>query len=185
MKFEKVNPWLTFVGNIAILLGLIAVAIEIRDNSLAVRSQELGALRELTQNRYLAMLSPELAAMYVKSLENPGEMTAAELWAMSNYVNIRVSLAQRSFRAYQDGIIDQADWDSELAGLPLSLSTPLAHLIWQNLKEDYADSPDFVSAIENAIDTNTVAPDDRWLSDLQEQARNLKPSVESRSPDPE
>lgn len=68
MKFDKLNPWLSLVGNIAILLGLMAVAIEIRDNSVAVRSQELGALRELNQDRYLAMLSPDFLSLYVKSL---------------------------------------------------------------------------------------------------------------------
>ncbi len=63
----------------------MAVAIEIRDNSVAVRSQELGALRELNQNRYLAMLSPDFLSLYVKSLQNMAEMTAEELWVMANY----------------------------------------------------------------------------------------------------
>ncbi len=51
MKIEKLNPWLNFIGNLAILFGLIAVAIEIRDNSAAVRAQELGAITDLNIER--------------------------------------------------------------------------------------------------------------------------------------
>jgi hypothetical protein len=178
MTLDKLNPWLSFIGNIAILMGLMAVAIEIRDNSVAVRSQELGALRELNQERYLAMLSPDLASMYVKSLQNPAEMTTEELWGMANYVNIRVSLALRGFRAYQNGILGKNDWDAELSGVPLSLDTPLGKLLWQNIKADYADSPEFVLAVDNAIATNTIATDDRWLADLQVQAKSLGQSPE-------
>lgn len=130
MKLDRLNPWLSFIGNIAILMGLMAVAIEIRDNSVAVRSQELGALRELNQDRYLAMLSPDLTSMYVKSLQNPAKMTAEELWGMANYVNVRISLALRGFRAYQSGKLSKDDWDAELSGVPLSLDTPLGKLLW-------------------------------------------------------
>ena len=178
MTLDKLNPWLSFVGNIAILMGLTAVAIEIRDNSVAVRSQELGALRELNQERYLAMLSPDLASMYVKSLQNPAEMTAEELWGMANYVNIRISLALRGFRAYRNGILSKNDWDAELAGVPLSLDTPLGKLLWQNIKADYADFPEFVLAVDNAIASNTIETDDRWLADLQVQVKSLRQSPE-------
>ena len=178
MKLDKMNPWLSFIRNIAILLGLMAVAIEIRDNSVAVRSQELGALRELNQDRYLAMLSPDFVSLYVKSLQNPAEMTAEELWGMANYANVRLSLALRGYRAYQSGIISEADWNAELASVPLSLDTPLGKLLWQNMKADYSESPDFVLAVDNAITTNTIATDDRWLADLQVQAKNLRPSDE-------
>ena len=87
MNIERVNAWLGLFGNIAILVGLIALAIEINDNTVAVRAQELGAQREQGHERQLAMLDEDVRTFYVKSLYNPAELTLEELQGMTAYLS--------------------------------------------------------------------------------------------------
>ena len=185
MKLDKLNPWLNFVGNIAILVGLIAVAIEIRDSSTATRAQELGAMTDLNIERNFTMMSPELSSIYVKSLQNPSDLTAAEIWSMNNYYNLRMQVLIRTFRSYQSGILERSDWEISISTAPIFLATPFGRMMWQNLKVDTPNSPEFVSAIDNILATSVRMPDDKWLAVLQSQTANLSPRRESESAVPQ
>ena len=72
MKMKRINAWLALSGNIAILLGLVLLAIEINGNTEALRAQELANLNSINRQRQLLMASePEMQDMYVKSLYSP------------------------------------------------------------------------------------------------------------------
>jgi hypothetical protein len=174
MKLERVNGLLSFLGNIAILLGLIALAVEINDNTAAVRAQELGALADQDRERQLAMLDPDVRAFYVKSLYSPEELTLDELMGMTSYLSYRVGVLGRTHQAYLDGIVRPADWEVRLLDVPIFLGSPFGQLWWDSAKADYADIPEFVDAIDQAIATSPVVPDDEFLLDLQSRARSLE-----------
>jgi len=109
MKLEKLNAWLTFSGNIAILAGLVALAIEIRGNTAAVRAQELGAIQEQAQARQMASLDPDFAEAYVRALYSPAEVTLEELVRLVAYVFHYISNLERTYQAYNDGIVRETD----------------------------------------------------------------------------
>ena len=53
--------------------------------------------------------------------------------------------------------------------------------MWQYYKGDWADSPELVSAIDNAIAKNTIVPDDQWLAKIPGQVKSLKPLHEQET----
>ena len=145
MNLEKLNAWLTFVGHIAILLGLIALAVEIRHNTSAVRAQELGDLQNQTQERRVLMLSTDLPRTYLKSLTSPSELSLEEIYIVNAYLNYRLDQLRRTYRAYEDGIINQEDWESELINVPIYLGTQVGRLMWGHIKEDFPKGSGFVA----------------------------------------
>ena len=124
MKMEQVNAWLGFAGNIAILLGLVAVAIQINDNTAAVRAQELGAIAEQVQQRQHVLLDSDVRALYVKSLVAPAELTLEDLQGMTAYLSIRVGHLRRTYQAWRSGILQPEDWAAHLQTVPVYLATP-------------------------------------------------------------
>jgi hypothetical protein len=175
MKMEKLNAWIGFSGNVAILLGLIALAVEISDNTAAVRAQELGALQEQTQERRLALLSKDLRELYIKSLYSPAELTLDELLAINTILTYRVTVLNRYYRAYSDGIIQQEDWESVLLEVPIFLGSSFGRLFWDEIKADYPHEPDFVDDMTRALSSSAVIPDDEYFINLQERVRALIP----------
>ena len=106
MNVERLNTWMSFAGQIAVLLGLVALAIEINANTKALRVQVTENSFALQQERMAATAgNAELQALYVKSLLSPSELTPAEVWGLAAYLGIRLESGKRSFHHYKDGVI--------------------------------------------------------------------------------
>jgi len=176
MNLERLNRWLTFMGNIAIVLGLIALAIEINENTTAVRAQELGALQEQIQARQLASLNGDFSEVYAKGLYRPGDLSVADLLRLVPFLSHWLSNMQRTRQAYIDGVIREVDYQAQLLSAPIWFGTALGQVVWSQLKADYAHDPDFVAAIDDALRTSPVVPDDEWYVALQTRLHSsLKP----------
>ena len=166
---EKLNHWLTLISNVTILIGLILVAVEINDNTRAVRSQEVGALHEMSLTRQSVLLSENVNQAYTKSLLSPGELTFEEMSLLINYIAMTLNNLERSYMAYTNGIITEEDWNDQLYTVPIYLGTEFGQTLWVQLKNDYSNLPDFVDALENALANSPVVPDDEFYIELHER----------------
>ena len=120
----------------------------------------------------------DLQALYIKSLYSPQELTLEEVWGISSFLSYRMILLKRAFDSYQDGVIQKDDWDDRARSVPVYLGNDFGRVFWDSLfKPDYANSPGFVSAIDEALATSPVVPDDEWLQDLQRGAQGLGESL--------
>jgi hypothetical protein len=171
MNLDKLNRWLTFAGNIAIVLGLIALTIEINENTTAVRAQELGALQEQIQARQLASLNGDFSEVYAKGLYKPAELSVSDLLRLVPFLSHWLSNMQRTHHAYVDGVIREVDYQAQLLSAPIWFGTELGQVVWAEIKADYAHDPEFVAAIDEALRTSPVVPDDDWYITLQRRLR--------------
>ena len=86
MKFDRINKWLTLGANICVVIGLVFLGLEIRQNaglsrtSIEVQKSALLAQIELTAT------SPDVAAVWMKSIYHPEEMTDAEIRIVDGYL---------------------------------------------------------------------------------------------------
>ena len=75
MKSESINRWLTLGANVGILIGLVLVSVEIRQNSDLVRLQFINDdLLALAQTD-TPMLGDNAADVMMKAMYNPEELT--------------------------------------------------------------------------------------------------------------
>ena len=172
MNIERLNSWLTFVGNIAIVLGLIALAIQINENTTAVRAQELGALQEQIQARQLASMNGDFSEVYARGLYQPTELTVSDLLRLVPFLSHWLSNMQRTHQAYIDGVIREVDYQTQLLAAPIWFGTALGQVVWAEIKADYAHDPDFVAAIDEALQSSPVVPDDDWYVALEARLRS-------------
>ncbi|PHS39481.1 MAG: hypothetical protein COA91_06005 [Robiginitomaculum sp.] len=73
-KVERLNRWLTLGANIGVVLGLIILIVEVRQNAKLTRAN-----MEITKNSFLAEIElniakPEFAKVWIKSIRNPEDL---------------------------------------------------------------------------------------------------------------
>lgn len=171
MNISKVDAWLGLAGNVAIFVGLILLAVEIRDNTSTVRQQERGAKLEREHELLLAAAGDDLGASYVKLLYRASEATPEEILDVSYLFTIRLTNLARTYHAFRAGLVTAEDWELEVFIVPLFLNTAIGKVMWDELKPEY--TPDFVDRVDRAMAESPLVPDDDWLIQVQKRLKSL------------
>ncbi len=88
MDKERLDKWLSVVGHVAVIIGLIVVAFELRQGA-AVANGELTTQfmtnwQELDRSRQ----DPSFAEIYAKAIEDPGNLTLVEKVRLDGYYSV-------------------------------------------------------------------------------------------------
>ena len=81
-RTERLNQWLTLGANIGVLLGLVILIVEVRQNAALSR-----AAMEQQKNDVLAQIEfniakPEISEVWIKSIRHPEDLTEPEMRTM-------------------------------------------------------------------------------------------------------
>ena len=117
LQFERLNRWLTLLANIGVVAGLVFVAIEIRTNTDANR---LAIYDGYSQNWFNAHAqiagNGELAAI-VERATNGEQLTPVDARRYHGYVFMRITNAVNMLRAYDSGLISEAEMREAMRAL--------------------------------------------------------------------
>lgn len=168
MDLERLNGWLGLLGQLAVLGGLIALAIEIRGNTKSLRAQEIATITQQDFERQLMLLDPDVRADYTQALFDPENLTLDQVYGASMLLNYRVSTLQSVYMSVQDGVLKQADFHGYVDQAGIYLGTRFGRRWWERTKGDFVDFPgqEFVDAIERSIRETTILPDDVYYVEL-------------------
>ena len=166
MGSDRLNKWLTFGANIAVLVGIVFLAIEIRQNSehLALQLEFQAAQKIFENNRDLQ--DPDKALIYSKALTRPSELTLDEgLVASSIVLNLMNEFEDRFF-IYESGLIPDSEWKRHIReNIDWTLGSQFARKVWQLNRSAY--EPKFAeyvdSLLANADDEGTIS----WWAEMQ------------------
>ena len=94
MKIEKVNIWVTFATNAAVVLGIVFLVIEIQQNTDAIRSQSSIAINDSLANLSQALYAdPGLTDIWIRGRKSLDSLDAIERERFTAYVMERLNLA--------------------------------------------------------------------------------------------
>jgi hypothetical protein len=154
MKLEKLAAIAEIASSAAVVLTLVVLVVELRENTEAVRASNRRAVADRTGALALAVASnAELAAIQAKLLGSQVEYQreASYFIAMSQVV-------QDSFFLYQDGLLDQSTWLTRAALLRRHLVTDSGRDLYQSIKGAGVMAPEFVQWIDaNALEEPAAA----------------------------
>lgn len=98
-----------FIGTIAVVLGLVFVGFEIRQNTDAVRSSTLQALAEMSmENVALGVENSALREAYTVAMESPDALTAEQAAHMRWFTVHAMRVMENRFRQFELGVLDDA-----------------------------------------------------------------------------
>lgn len=79
MNLSGLNKWLTLGANIGVVLGLIILIIEVRQNAALSRTEQEGQLSKWQSEFELELATSELSDIQLKSIYSPQSLTLEEI----------------------------------------------------------------------------------------------------------
>lgn len=106
---DRLNRWLTLAANLGVLIGLIVLIVEVRQNAALTR-----AAMEQQKNAFLAeielnVMKPEISEVWVKSVRRPEDLTDAELRTMDGVLVALMLQWEQRFLMADAGLATRAD----------------------------------------------------------------------------
>lgn len=86
MDSDRLNRWLSLAANLALLIGLILAALEIRQNSQLTRMQLVNEGNLGANQLYTAIMGENPMDAFSKSVENPEAMTFADFMVVDAFL---------------------------------------------------------------------------------------------------
>lgn len=154
VKLKKVALLVEVLGGIAILISLVFVGIQLRENTKATRSATATATIETMNNWYVTMgTNAEASASFYRFLADPESMTKEErLQHIYNFHGLFLAF-QNSYYLSLEGTLDKR--------IPKSLNQviygvkdqPGFHLYWKSRKDIFFEEyRDYVDELLNSTD---------------------------------
>jgi hypothetical protein len=109
-NWDAISAISEIIGAVAVVVSLIYVAVQIRQNTRAVRGATLDAITAHQQAEL--RWSSDLAAEFGKALEAPDTLSFEESWRLSEWLSSAFSARQNEYQQYRKGLLDQEVWES-------------------------------------------------------------------------
>lgn len=111
VTLERLNPLLELVGGIAVLVGLVFVGLELRQNTEAVQAATLQSLTEQSQD-YLLLLAAdsEINDIWRRGVANPAALEESEASRFNFLYRAQWIRLQNAYLQWRRGTLDDNDW---------------------------------------------------------------------------
>lgn len=157
MDFDKTNRWLTSLTNLAVIAGLVFLAIELQQNTQQLRMQSYQAWHAANTELNMAIADPELSAIISSGHGNSANLTNKTYIAYAMFHFSMLQMAQSTHYLYLEGALDEELWKSEMQRAAGVLSLPGVRQ-WWNAGGRTQVSPSFAAFIESVDPKDTI----RW-----------------------
>lgn len=167
MTSDVINRWLSLAANIAVLIGIVFLALEIRQNSNHLALQlEFGqpTQKVFENNRDLA--DPVKVRVFAKAIETPGELTFEEgLVAASLILNFLNEWEDR-YLIQHAGLIGEIDWRRHIReNIQWTLGSKFAVEVYKSNREAFeVELVEYVDSLLAEIRNDATYS---WWTELQ------------------
>ena len=142
------------MSSVAIVITLIYLALQTQQNSAALlastRHQMLSADLQINSD---AINNPSISEAMWKD-----ELTTRDKVQLQYWLIDLVRSREHQWFQYRDGLLDEKLWQSYLAGLSATLSTPRTRTWWENVRYEWFDR-DFADVVSELLAKVPVSND--------------------------
>jgi hypothetical protein len=147
MKADKVNPWLTLIANVGVIAGIFFLAIEIRQNSDAIRAQTRAQLADGVTELFSVNMNDQGYASVLMKGNNLEELSPVEKYQYFRHRSAWIHYWNNVSYQYQMGLYDESEFALQISTIRRDMETyPGLKLHWCENK--YTASPGLIEAIE-------------------------------------
>ena len=159
MKNKGWEKWARLFSAGAVLLGLVLVVYELRQNSEMIELQILKQTSDAYVSDSLSLLPDNLYEIRQKSIDNPEALTHLEYRVLDSYYWSQVITRWRGlYDLAERGLVDPDDWRKRIQDeAAIYLGYPFGRAYWERSKQTDNTLPDeFEAAIDEAIGPGTT-----------------------------
>ena len=147
MNSSKINDWLVLIANVAVVGGIVFLAIEIGQNNELLRSE---SRQTLVANDVTSLtVNIEHADVFAKLVSKESLSAEDQLRLSFMYM---LDLRNREFEYFQytNGLLDEASWTSYQQVILINHSTGLGRTWWEEIGRAVVD-PAFADLIDELL----------------------------------
>lgn len=112
---DRINSWLSLIANLAILVGIVLVLIELNQNTQHLRLQLRDQINSRMYENNRALLSGDAAVSAIaKSVTDPESLTYREFRIVDAHLINVINEWEDRFLLYQAGLVGAPDWKEEV-----------------------------------------------------------------------
>ena len=159
MQNSRWTAWIELAAALSVLIGLIFIALEVRQNNEHARAESIRDLFQMWSHVHQFEYENGISELVRRSIEEPDDLTENDFLRLGNYLDLvmNAQLAQAAMQ-HEAGLVigDIAD---EAPSFARSYFSSNASRIWLRDNEDYVRSfsPTFYTALIAEIERNPVA----------------------------
>ena len=143
----KIRVISELAGAAAVLLGLIFVGLELRQNTAALSAQAIFELNTSSNDNHRLMAQDDaLEELVNNGYKDPDSLSESDRRRFVRYMRIRFNIAEAEWMYHKKGIIDESDAAGYRNALCDDLSRKGARWFWDNAFGNYAEG--FVEDVE-------------------------------------
>jgi len=159
-----VSKWLTLGANIGVIVGIVFLALEIRQNSDLLRLQFINDDLLATAESETPMLGDAPAEVMMRSIYSPEEMTYADYRIFDAYLTRKMELLVRRYRLGQEGILEKDAWKTTGIAYSWHFGYELGRLWWKHEgRTAYSHIPEIVEHVDRVVaELGDNGPTESW-----------------------
>lgn len=144
MDSRKINNWLSLIANVAVVGGIIFLAIEIQQNNVLLRSESRQAL--LT-NDHTSLVTDLEHLDVIKKLAFQEELSTEEQLRLSFVFLIDLRNREFEYMQYVNGLLDEATWQSYRNVILINHASGRGRVWWEKIGRTIVD-PEFAKTVD-------------------------------------
>ena len=156
MTSAKFNEWLTLIANVAVVGGIVFLAIEIRQNNELLRSESRQALVSNDVTSLTANL--ENVDVFAK-LTSKEELSAEDQLRLSFMYTLDLRNREFEYFQYVNGLLDEETWLAYRHVIVVNHSSDLGRSWWDEVGRGIVD-PEFADLVDELL--LNASPDDTY-----------------------
>ena len=149
MNADKINKWLALAGNIAVIAGIVFLAMELNQNSRMMQTQTRNAITESILNFQFNAETSGLRAIARRANADPSSLTVEETAKAYQLYVSNLRLWENIHYQYHNGVFDEDEFTAERnSWRALGERTPMLRFVYCRLRDQGSLSPAFVTEMD-------------------------------------
>jgi hypothetical protein len=146
---DRLNRWLTLLANLGVIVGILLLVYETRQNTEAINSQTraaiyAGAQEELWKN----MEYPDVTVNFQTT---DHKLTVNEKVRLDAWLTASLRAREFAWLEYRSGNVDEGSWQAERQVIRFILGTRRLRAWWRDIARD-AFHPEFAREVDALIE---------------------------------
>jgi len=169
---DRLNRWLTLAANVGVLVGIVFLALEIRQNSdhLALQlefDQPTQKIFEINRD----LMDSGVASVLAKAIETPEELTFEEGLVAASFVMNNLNEWEDRYLIHKAGLAGVVDWQRHIReNIHWTLGNRFAMEIYTSNRSAF--EAEFVEYVDSLVGEVSNKATYLWWTDMQSKFRN-------------
>lgn len=172
MNSDRLNRWLTLAANVGVLVGIVFLALEIRQNSdhLALQLEFAVPTQKIFEmNRDL--MDPSVARVLAKAIETPADLTFEEGLVASSFFLNALNEWEDRYLLHKAGLDGVVDWKRHIReNINWVLGSRFAVAVYNSNRDAF--ETEFAEYVDTLLGEVPKGGTYLWWTDIQSKFRN-------------